>query len=434
MEAYYDRDVDRGALDGKTIAVIGYGSQGRAHALNLHDSRHAVVVGLRPGSQVATRRGVKASQWRRSPRRSSAADVVIMLIPDEEQPGVYMREIVEHLRPGTALTFAHGFGIHFGTIVPPGDVDVIMIAPKGPGRLVRTEYENGRGVPCLIAIHQDATGQARAIAFAYAAAIGGGRAGILETTFREETETDLFGEQAVLCGGMSALVKAGFETLVEAGYAPEMAYFECLHEMKLIVDLMYERGIEGMRDAISNTAKYGDYTRGPRIVNDATRAEMRKILSEIQSGAFAQEWVAEHAVGQTVVPRFRADVGAARDRARRHQAAQADAVAERRKDSGRSRRRPSLPGARSRDERRAGRARGARTRRGRDDLRLPRRNDHAALRCPLRASDAAHPGAPRGRGRVCGGRLRAHAAARRRVLRNLGSRVRRTSSPDSSTR
>ncbi|HEY0382270.1 MAG TPA: ketol-acid reductoisomerase [Candidatus Elarobacter sp.] len=312
MEAYYDRDVDRGALDGKTIAVIGYGSQGRAQALNLHDSRHAVVVGLRPGSasrDEARRDGLAVASI---PDAVSKADVVMMLIPDEEQPALYMREVVEHLRPGTALTFSHGFGIHFGTIVPPGDVDVIMIAPKGPGRLVRSEYEAGRGVPCLVAVHQDATGHARAIAFAYAAGIGGGRAGILETSFREETETDLFGEQAVLCGGMSALVKAGFETLTEAGYAPEMAYFECLHEMKLIVDLMYERGIEGMRDAISNTAKYGDYTRGERIVNESTRAEMRTILSEIRSGAFAQEWVAEHASGK---PSFRAH----RERAAEHE-------------------------------------------------------------------------------------------------------------------
>ena len=305
MDAYYDRDVDRGALDGKTIAVIGYGSQGRAHALNLHDSRHAVVVGLRPGSakrDEARRDGLTVASI---PDAVATADVVIMLIPDEEQPGVYLRDVVEHLRPKTALAFAHGFGIHFGTIVPPADVDVIMIAPKGPGRLVRTEYEAGRGVPCLVAVHQDATGNARATALAYASAIGGGRAGILETTFREETETDLFGEQAVLCGGMSALVKAGFETLVEAGYAPEMAYFECLHEMKLIVDLMYERGVEGMRNAISNTAKYGDYTRGERIITDDTRREMRKILGEIQSGAFAQEWVAEHASGKPSFRKFR---------------------------------------------------------------------------------------------------------------------------------
>jgi ketol-acid reductoisomerase len=277
MEAYYDRDVDRGALDGKTIAVIGYGSQGRAHALNLQDSRHDVVVGLREGSATRDRARRDGLAVASIPAAVAAADVVMMLIPDEEQPGVYLRE-----------------------------VDVVMIAPKGPGRLVRSEYEGGRGVPCLVAVHQDASGHARAIAFAYAAGIGGGRAGILETTFREETETDLFGEQAVLCGGMSALVKAGFETLTEAGYAPEMAYFECLHEMKLIVDLMYERGIEGMRDAISNTAKYGDYTRGERVITEQTRAEMRTILSEIQAGSFAQEWVSEHASGKPSFHAFRA--------------------------------------------------------------------------------------------------------------------------------
>ena len=305
MQAYYDRDVDRGALDGKTIAVIGYGSQGRAHALNLHDERRNVIVGLRPTSasrDAARRDHLPVASI---PEAVAGADVVMMLIPDEEQPALYLREVVEHLRPGTALAFAHGFGIHFGTIAPPPDVDVIMIAPKGPGRLVRSEYEAGRGVPCLVAIHQDATGNARKTAFAYASAIGGGRAGILETSFREETETDLFGEQAVLCGGLSALVTAGFETLVEAGYAPEMAYFECLHEVKLIVDLMYERGIEGMRNAISNTAKFGDYTRGPRIVTDETRAAMKGILAEIRSGAFAQEWVAEHAAGKPSFKRFR---------------------------------------------------------------------------------------------------------------------------------
>jgi len=225
----------------------------------------------------------------------------MVLAPDEEQPAIYMRQIMPHLRSGSYLAFAHGFGIHFGTIVPPADVNVFMVAPKGPGRLVRTEYEAGRGVPCLIAVAADPAGDTREVALAYAAAIGGGRAGILETTFKEECETDLFGEQAVLCGGLSALVTAGFETLTDAGYAPEMAYFECLHEVKLIVDLMYERGIEGMRDAVSNTAKYGDYTRGERIITAETRAAMRKILDEIQSGQFAQEWVAEHAAGK---PRF----------------------------------------------------------------------------------------------------------------------------------
>jgi ketol-acid reductoisomerase len=305
MKAYYDRDVDRGALDGKTIAVIGYGSQGRAQALNLHDSRYDVVVGLRPDSasrDAARRDGLRVASI---PDAVAAADVVMMLIPDEEQAAIYMRDVRDQLRPGSTLAFSHGFSIHFGTIAPPENVDVIMIAPKGPGRLVRSEYEAGRGVPCLVCVHQNPSGKAFQTAFAYAAGIGGGRAGILETTFKEETETDLFGEQAVLCGGLSELVKSGFETLVEAGYAPEMAYFECLHEVKLIVDLMYERGIEGMRDAISNTAKFGDYTRGPRIVNDETRATMRTILEEIRSGKFAQEWVAEHAAGKPSFRQFR---------------------------------------------------------------------------------------------------------------------------------
>jgi ketol-acid reductoisomerase len=298
MEAIYDRDIDRGAIDSKTIAIIGYGSQGRAHALNLRDSGCKVIVGLRgdsgsrPGAQ---RDGVEVAEVAEAVKR---ADVTMMLIPDEEQPATYLRDVKDNLKPGSPLAFAHGFGIHFGTIVPPDNVDVWMCAPKGPGRMVRREYEIGRGVPCLIAIHQDKTGKAKAIAAAYASAIGGGRAGILETNFREETETDLFGEQAVLCGGTTALVTAGFETLVNAGYAPEMAYFECLHELKLIVDLMYEKGIEGMRESISNTAKYGDYTRGPRIVNDETKATMKTILTEIQSGNFAKQWVAEHAAGK----------------------------------------------------------------------------------------------------------------------------------------
>jgi ketol-acid reductoisomerase len=305
MEAIYDRDIDRGAIEGKTIAIIGYGSQGRAHALNLRDSGVKVIVGLRSdsGSRAgAIRDGVEVAEVADAATR---ADIIMMLIPDEEQPATYMRDIRDNLKPGATLMFAHGFGIHFGTIVPPANVDVSMVAPKGPGRMVRSEYEMGRGVPCLIAIHQDSTGKARAIAAAYASAIGGGRAGVLETNFREETETDLFGEQAVLCGGASALVTAGFETLVEAGYAPEMAYFECLHELKLIVDLMYERGIEGMRGSISNTAKYGDYTRGPRIVNDETKATMKQILKEIQAGEFAQQWVAEHAAGKPSFNKFR---------------------------------------------------------------------------------------------------------------------------------
>jgi ketol-acid reductoisomerase len=305
MEAIYDRDIDRGAIEGKTIAILGYGSQGRAHALNLRDSGCTVIVGLRADSSsraVVTRDGLEAAEVADAVKR---ADITMMLIPDEEQPATYMRDVRDNLKPGSALTFAHGFAIHFGTIVPPANVDIWMCAPKGPGRLVRSEYEMGRGVPCLIAVQQDATGKARATALAYASCIGGGRAGILETNFREETETDLFGEQAVLCGGASALVTAGFETLVEAGYAPEMAYFECLHELKLIVDLMYERGIEGMRNAISNTAKYGDYTRGPRIVDDRTRETMKQILGEIQRGEFAQQWVAEHAAGKPSFTKFR---------------------------------------------------------------------------------------------------------------------------------
>ncbi len=306
MEAIYDRDIDRGAIEGKTIAIIGYGSQGRAHALNLRDSGCKVVVGLRGDSKSrpeAQREGLEVAEVADAVKR---ADVTMILIPDEEQPATYMRDIKDNLKPGSALAFAHGFGIHFGTIVPPANVDVWMCAPKGPGRMVRHEYEMGRGVPCLIAIHQDFSGKAKAIAAAYASGIGGGRAGILETNFREETETDLFGEQAVLCGGTTALVTAGFETLVDAGYAPEMAYFECLHELKLIVDLMYEKGIEGMRESISNTAKYGDYTRGPRIVNDETKATMKTMLKEIQSGDFAKQWVAEHAAGKPNFKNYKA--------------------------------------------------------------------------------------------------------------------------------
>ncbi len=301
MNALYDRDADPKKLAGKTIAIVGYGSQGRAHARNLRDSGCEVIAALRDGSpsrRAAAEDGIAYDGIEEAVKR---ADVVMMLAPDEEQPAIFLRSIAPNLRTGSYLAFAHGFAIHFGTIVPPAECNVFMVAPKGPGRLVRSEYEAGRGVPCLIAIAQDVAGDTRDVALAYASAIGGGRAGVLETTFKEETETDLFGEQAVLCGGLTSLVTAGFETLVEAGYAPEMAYFECLHEVKLIVDLMYERGIEGMRDAISNTAKYGDYTRGERIVTPETRAAMREILAQIQSGAFAQEWVAEHASGK---PRF----------------------------------------------------------------------------------------------------------------------------------
>jgi ketol-acid reductoisomerase len=301
MNALYDRDARPEKLQGKTIAIVGYGSQGRAHARNLKDSGYDVVVGLREGSASAAicdADGIAHDSLAGAARRG---DVVMILAPDEEQPALYLRSIAPNLRPGAYLAFAHGFGIHFGTISPPVHANVFMVAPKGPGRLVRSEYEAGRGVPCLIAVAQDPSGDAREVALAYAAAIGGGRAGVLETTFREETETDLFGEQAVLCGGVTELVKAAYETLTEAGYAPEMAYFECLHELKLIVDLMYERGIEGMRDGVSNTAKYGDYSRGTRVIGEPSRAAMREFLAEIRSGAFAQEWVAEHAAGK---PRF----------------------------------------------------------------------------------------------------------------------------------
>jgi len=301
MNALYDRDARPEKLQGKTIAIVGYGSQGRAHARNLKDSGYDVVVGLREGSASAAicdADGIAHDSLAGAARRG---DVVMILAPDEEQPALYLRSIAPNLKPGAYLAFAHGFGIHFGTIAPPPHANVFMVAPKGPGRLVRSEYDAGRGVPCLIAVAQDPSGDAREVALAYAAAIGGGRAGVLETTFREETETDLFGEQAVLCGGVTELVKAGYETLTEAGYAPEMAYFECLHELKLIVDLMYERGIEGMRDGVSNTAKYGDYSRGKRVIGEPSRAAMREFLAEIRSGAFAQEWVAEHAAGK---PRF----------------------------------------------------------------------------------------------------------------------------------
>jgi len=301
MKALYDRDADPKKLAGKTVAIIGFGSQGHAHAQNLQDSGVNVIVGLREGSKSwdeAKKAGLRVETIDKA---TAAADVVMILTPDEEQPAIFMRSIAPNLRDGAYLAFAHGFGIHFGTIVPPANVNVFMVAPKGPGRLVRDEYVAGRGVPCLIAVAQNPSGDAREVALAYASGIGGGRAGILETTFKEECETDLFGEQAVLCGGASELIKAGFETLIEAGYSPEMAYFECLHEMKLIVDLMYERGIEGMRGWISNTAKYGDYTRGPRVIGKEARAAMKEILGEIQSGKFAQEWVAEHAAGK---PRF----------------------------------------------------------------------------------------------------------------------------------
>lgn len=295
---YYDADANLDLLAGKTIAIIGYGSQGHAHALNLKDSGMNVIVGLYPGSKSAAKAEAAGLTVKSVADAAKAADLLMILLPDEVQRTVYKNEVEPNLEPGNILAFAHGFNIHFGQIVPPAEVDVIMVAPKGPGHLVRRTYEQGQGVPCLFAVYQNASGQARDRAMAYAKGIGGTRAGILETTFREETETDLFGEQAVLCGGLSALIKAGFETLVEAGYQPELAYFECLHEVKLIVDLIVEGGLAKMRDSISNTAEYGDYTRGPRIVNEQTKAEMQKILQEIQTGQFAREFVLENQAGK----------------------------------------------------------------------------------------------------------------------------------------
>jgi len=295
---YYDADASLDLLANKTIAIIGYGSQGHAHALNLKDSGVNVIVGLYPGSKSAPKAKEAGLTVLNVDQAAKEADLIMILLPDEVQKTIYKTEIEPNLSEGKTLAFAHGFNIHFGQVVPPDNVDVIMVAPKGPGHLVRRTYQEGQGVPCLFAVYQDASGQARDRAMAYAKGIGGTRGGILETTFREETETDLFGEQAVLCGGLSALIKAGFETLVEAGYQPELAYFECLHEVKLIVDLVVEGGLATMRDSISNTAEYGDYTRGPRVVNAETKAEMRKILKEIQSGQFAREFVLENQSGK----------------------------------------------------------------------------------------------------------------------------------------
>lgn len=297
---YYDADANLDLLTDKTIAIIGYGSQGHAHALNLKESGVNVIIGLYEGSRSVAKAEEAGFQVMNVADAAAKADLIMILLPDEVQKQIYTQEILPNLTEGKILAFAHGFNIHFGQVVPPDFVDVIMVAPKGPGHLVRRTYEQGEGVPCLFAVYQDASGQARDRAMAYAKGIGGTRGGILETTFREETETDLFGEQAVLCGGLSALIKAGFETLVEAGYQPELAYFECLHEVKLIVDLIVEGGLAKMRDSISNTAEYGDYTRGPRIINDQTRAEMRLILEEIQSGKFAREFVLENQSGKPV--------------------------------------------------------------------------------------------------------------------------------------
>ena len=306
MKVFYDKDADLTFLQkGQTVAVIGYGSQGHAHANNLKDSGVKVVVGLRKDSSSRPKAEQAGLSVAEVGDAVAQADLVMMLCPDELMSAIYKDQIEPNLKPHATIAFAHGFNIHFGYIKPDDKRDVIMIAPKGPGHLLRSTFEAGAGIPCLIAIHQDASKMAQKTALAYAAAIGGGRAGIIETNFKEETETDLFGEQAVLCGGATALVQAGFETLVEAGYAPEMAYFECVHELKLIVDLMYEGGIADMRYSISNTAEFGDLTRGPRIVNEQTKAEMRKILSEIQSGEFAREWMDENAAGGKRFPELR---------------------------------------------------------------------------------------------------------------------------------
>ena len=294
---YYGKDADASALSGQKIAVLGFGSQGHAHALNLKDSGFDVVVGLRDGSSSAAKAREGGLTVKPIGEAVAEADVVMVLLPDTSQARVYGEEIAPNLEPGNMLMFAHGFNIHFRTIEPPGDVDVTMIAPKGPGHLVRRTYEQGIGTPALVAVHRDATGKALQRALAYAGAIGCARAGVIETSFEEETETDLFGEQSILCGGTSALVRSAFDTLVEAGYQPEIAYFECLHELKLIVDLMYEGGLSWMRYSVSDTAEYGDYTRGPRVVNDATREELRRILDEIRGGAFAKEWIGEAEAG-----------------------------------------------------------------------------------------------------------------------------------------
>jgi ketol-acid reductoisomerase len=297
---YYDKDADLKLIKKKTIAIIGYGSQGHAHARNLHDSGIKVVVGLRKESNFWKRAQKDGLKVMTVPEAAKTADIIMILIPDDKQRAMYLNDIAPHLKKGDAIAFGHGFNIHFGQVVPPDNVDVFMVAPKGPGHLVRRTYEQGAGVPCLMAIYQDVSKKAKKVALAYAKGIGGTRAGVLETTFKEETETDLFGEQAVLCGGVTELIRAGFDTLVEAGYSPDLAYFECLHELKLIVDLIYEGGIGNMRYSISTTAAYGDVTRGRRLITEETRAEMRKILSEIQGGSFAREFILENQANRPV--------------------------------------------------------------------------------------------------------------------------------------
>src|SRR5208283_5113787 len=309
INIYYDRDAKLEVLKNKRIVILGYGSQGHAHANNLRDSGMDVTIGLREGSswEKATAAGFRVMV---PSAAAKVADVIMILLPDEFQADIYMSEVVSHMKKGVYLAFAHGFNIHFGQIVPPADANVFMAAPKGPGHLVRSEYTKGSGVPCLIAVHQDPSGNTKDVALAYASGVGGGRAGVIETSFREETETDLFGEQVVLCGGVTALIQAGFETLVEAGYAPEMAYFECLHEVKLIVDLIYEGGITNMRYSISNTAEYGEYVSGPRIITAETKAEMKRVLADIQSGKFTRDWMLENKVNQTSFKATRARVNA----------------------------------------------------------------------------------------------------------------------------
>lgn len=302
---FYDKDADLSALDGKTVAILGYGSQGHAHALNLRDSGVDVVVGLRENSESRREAESEGLTVLDVADAASRGDVVMVLLPDERQAEIWSAEIADGIADGNLLMFAHGFSIRFGQIEAPAGVDIGMVAPKGPGHLVRRQYVEGRGVPCLMAVEQDATGNARDLVLAYASAIGGGRAGIIETNFSDEAETDLFGEQAVLCGGATELVQAGFETLVEAGYDPRLAYFECLHELKLIVDLMYEKGIQGMRHSISNTAEYGDMTRGSKVIGEESRAAMKEILAEIQSGEFAKEWIAENQAGGENFDRMR---------------------------------------------------------------------------------------------------------------------------------
>jgi ketol-acid reductoisomerase len=301
----YDNDADLSLLDGKTVAILGYGSQGHAHALNLRDSGVNVVVGLRPDSSSVEKAKADGLQVESIADAASHGDIVMVLLPDEKQAEIWENEIKDGIAPGNLLLFAHGFAIHFGQIDPGPAVDVAMVAPKGPGHLVRRQYTEGAGVPGLVAVHQDASGQARGLALAYAKGIGCTRGGVIETTFKDETETDLFGEQSVLCGGVTELVRAGYETLTDAGYDPRLAYFECLHELKLIVDLMYEKGITGMRYSISNTAEYGDLTRGKRVIGEPTRQAMKQILAEIQSGEFAKEWIAENRAGQENFQRMR---------------------------------------------------------------------------------------------------------------------------------